>query len=476
MIPSALKNKLIQSFPHEPTEGQSSLMEQLASFITYPVSDTIFLLCGYAGTGKTSVVISLVKVLPEIGGNFVLLAPTGRAAKVLSGYSGKKAHTIHRYIYLYQTSGDGITKIIRQQNKNRDTLFVVDEASMIQGDMRNDEFSVFSSRNLLEDLIQYVFEGENCKLLLIGDTAQLPPVGTDVSPALDEKLLEKSFGLKVRRFELTEVVRQQENSGILMNATLLRQQISKKKIRLPFFNIGSCTDVFRITGPELEEALNKSFSGGNQADVCVVCRSNKRANLFNMEIRTRILGRENEISAGDYLMIVKNSYFWLPPDSVAGFIANGDIVEILKIKRYIDLYGYRFADVTIRLMDYPDEKPLEVKIILDTLMLNTPCLPFEENKKLFEEVLGDYEDIPSRRNKIAKVKLNPFYNALQVKYAYSFTCHKTQGGQWNTVFIDQGYLTRDKIDMEYLRWLYTALTRGVKEVYFVNFSNDFFNS
>jgi len=467
---------LIQSFPHEPTEGQSLLMEQLAGFITYHVSDTIFLLCGYAGTGKTSVVISLVKVLPEIGGGFVLLAPTGRAAKVLSGYSGRKAHTIHRYIYLYQTSGDGVTKIIRQKNKHRDTLFVVDEASMIQGDTRSDEFSVFSARNILEDLIQFVFEGENCKLLLIGDTAQLPPVGTDVSPALDEKQLEKSFGLKVRRFVLTEVVRQQENSGILMNATLLRQQISKGKIRLPFLNTDIYPDVNRITGTELEDALNKSFSVRGQADVCIICRSNRRANLFNMEIRKRILGRENEIAAGDFLMIVKNNYFWLQPDSAAGFIANGDIAEVLHIKKYADLYGYRYADVTIRLIDYPDEKPIDVKIMLDTLMLNTPCLPFEENKKLFEEIMNDYDDVPSRRNKIAKVKINPYYNALQVKYAYSFTCHKTQGGQWNTVFIDQGYLTKDKIDLEYMRWLYTALTRAVKEVYFVNFNNDFFNT
>lgn len=467
---------LIQSFPHEPTEGQSLLMEQLAGFITYPVSDTIFLLCGYAGTGKTSVVISLVKVLPEIGGDFVLLAPTGRAAKVLSGYSGKKAHTIHRYIYLYQTSGDGVTKIIRQKNKHRDTLFVVDEASMIQGDTRSDEFSVFSARNILEDLIQFVFEGENCRLLLIGDTAQLPPVGTDVSPALDEKQLEKLFGLKVRRFVLTEVVRQQENSGILMNATSLRQQISKGKIRLPFFNTHIYPDVSRITGMELEDALNKSFSVRGQADVCIICRSNKRANLFNMEIRNRILGRENEIAAGDFLMIVKNNYFWLQPDSAAGFIANGDIAEVLHIRKYTELYGYRYADVTIRLVDYPDEKPIDVKIILDTLMLNTPCLPFEENKKLFEEIMNDYDDVPSRRNKIAKVKINPYYNALQVKYAYSFTCHKTQGGQWNTVFIDQGYLTKDKIDLEYMRWLYTALTRAVKEVYFVNFNNEFFNS
>ena len=471
-----LKNSLVRHFPHEPTAGQLLLMEKLATFILSPADETIFLLCGYAGTGKTSVVISLVKVLPELGSDFVLLAPTGRAAKVLSGYSGKRAHTIHRYIYLYQTSGDGVTRIVRQQNKHRNTLFIVDEASMIQGDMQSDDHSVFSSRNLLEDLLKYVFDGDNCKLLFIGDTAQLPPVGKEISPALDMKYLSKIFRLKVLRYELTEVVRQEENSGILMNATYLRKQIGKDAIKTPFFSISGYRDIHRITGMELEEELNKSISGGNRGNVCVICRSNKRANLFNQEIRRRILGKESEIAAGDFLMIVKNNYFWLKEDSVAGFIANGDIAEILHIKKYQDIYGYRFADVTLRLTDYPDEKPVDVKIMLDTIMLNSPCLPYEENKILFNTISEDYGDIPEKRSRNAKVMINPFYNALQVKFAYSFTCHKTQGGQWDTVFIDQGYVTKDSINTEYLRWLYTAVTRAVKEVYFVNFNDEFFKN
>lgn len=470
-----LKNALLKTFPHDPTHGQLMLMDKLAGFIISPAQQTMFLLCGYAGTGKTSLVISLVRVLPSLGGDMVLLAPTGRAAKVLTGYTGQRAHTIHRYIYLYQTTGEGITRIVRQKNKSRNTLFVVDEASMIQGEIQTEDISLFSSRNLLGDLLDFIAEGDNCKLLLIGDSAQLPPVGKTISPAMDAQFLDKIYGWKVIRHELTEVVRQEENSGILINATYLRNQISRNKVKTPFFSIADYHDVRRISGMELEEELNNTISGGNRGDICIICRSNKRANLFNREIRSRILGKDSEIAAGDFLMIVKNNYFWLKEDSVAGFIANGDIAEILHIKRYDELYGYRFADVTLRLTDYPDEKPVDVKIMLDTIMMNGPCLPYEENKMFFNTVSEDYNDIPSKRGRNARVMTNPFYNALQVKFAYSFTCHKTQGGQWDTVFIDQGYLTKESINPEYLRWLYTAVTRAVSKVYFVNFNDEFFS-
>lgn len=471
----AFEKILKKNFPHELTLGQEELMGKLSSFI-FSTDQQIFVLNGYAGTGKTSVVISLTKTLPTIKAHCILLAPTGRAAKVLSNYSRAKAHTVHRYIYLYLTSSDGITKIIMQKNKLKDTLFVVDEASMIQANPSSDEASVFSSRNILQDLMDFVFEGENCKLLLIGDKAQLPPVGTDISLALDEKYLNTSFNQDVKHFELTDVVRQQELSGVLMNATWLRQQIKTKKIRFPFFNIAPFKDIVRISGMELEEELNNNISYHGLGNVCIICRSNKRANLFNQEVRKRILGKENEISAGDFLMVVKNNYFWLKPESSAGFIANGDIAEILRIGKYYNIYGYRFADVTIRLVDYPDENPIDVKIMLDTIMLESSCLPYDQNKLFFEEIMKDYDDIASRRKKIDNVKVSPFFNALQVKFAYSFTCHKTQGGQWDTIFIDQGYLTKEMVNIEYLRWLYTALTRAISKVYFVNFNDYFFKN
>jgi exodeoxyribonuclease-5 len=344
---------------------------------------------------------------------------------------------------------------------------------MIQNSSMTD-FSLFSARNLLDDLFQYVFSGEQCKLLFIGDTAQLPPVGLGHSPALDLDFLKKAYHLTVDSYELTDVVRQASQSGILVNATRIRDQVNRDEWRLPLFSISNFPDIRRLTGADLEDALNSAYSGSGKENNVVICRSNKRANIFNQEIRRRILFLEEEINCGDFMMVVKNNYFWLPEGSVAGFIANGDIIELLRIRKIEEMYGFRFADVTIRFLDYPEEKELDVRILMDTIMSESPALSSTDNNRLFQEVMLDYEDTPSRRGKIEKVKINPYFNALQVKFAYSLTCHKTQGGQWDTVFIDQGYLNDKIMNVEYLKWLYTAVTRATKKVYLVNFEEKFF--
>jgi len=466
---------LVEEFPYEPTNCQRRLMGNLAVFLTlgWKKSNAIFVLKGYAGTGKTTVVKALVNVLPKLGKRIILMAPTGRAAKVLSSYTGLPAHTIHRKIYFAWTSKEGNIIMRLQKNHHKHTLFVVDEASMIPH-VTKAEGQLFSTRNLLDDLFAYVQSGENCRILFIGDAAQLPPVGLDESPALDTVFLKQAYNLETDEDELTEVVRQSRESGILENATLIRSEIPEKKVMFPLFNLKNFSDVIRINGSELEEILNRTYSGSGKDNNVVICRSNKRANIYNREIRNRILFLDGEISTGDYLMVVKNNYFWLPPESSAGFIANGDIVELMRIRKTEELYGFRFADVTIRFLDYPEEKELDVKIILDTLMADSPALPQSENNRLFQTVLEDYADLPARRERVEKVKLNPYFNALQVKFAYALTCHKTQGGQWDTVFIDQGYITERMLNTEFLRWLYTAVTRATKRLYLVNFENRFF--
>jgi len=473
MNQSDFAKNIQNSFPYDPTISQEKLISVLSGFLVEKNDRSIFVLKGYAGTGKTTVVSTVVNNLHRIGKKSVLLAPTGRAAKVLSTYSGRKAFTIHKKIYFLSTNKDGLANISLAKNIHKNSVFIVDEASMIPDNTINSDMSFFSQNNLLEDLINYVNEGENCKLVLVGDTAQLPPVALDISPALDIDYLKKSFFVPVFTFELKEVVRQSLESGILANATNIRNRISKMK-EGSLFDIENFNDVNRITGEYLEDALNDSFSGMNQQETVIITNSNKRANIFNNEIRNRIFYRENEISAGDILMVVKNNYFWLDDDSKAGFIANGDMVEIQRIERYEEFYGFRFADITIRMIDYPDEKELSVKIILNTLMLEGPSLSYKDNQVFFEEVMKDYENIPSRRKRIEKVKNNPFFNALQVKFAYALTCHKTQGGQWENVFIDQGYLTEDRINKQYYRWLYTAFTRATKNLYLVNFHDRFF--
>ncbi len=415
-----------------------------------------------------------VKVLNKQHQMFALLAPTGRAAKVLANYTESKAFTIHRQIYQINMTGDGIGSISIAPNPFTHSVFIIDEASMINDNSGGDGF--FNRNNLLEDLINYVFSRPGNKLLLVGDTAQLPPVGLDISPALDIEYVKKSFSVTAYSFEMKQVKRQSLDSGVLLTATTMRDKIRLKNTELPFFSPSTFKiDVKRIdNGYDLEELLQETFSGRDIENGIVVCRTNKRANLFNQQVRNRILQFENEIEGGDYLMVVKNNYYWLDENSKAGFIANGDLIRLLRITKIEEMYGFNFADVEIELLDYPDEKEFSVKIILSTLTSDGPGLSGADRETLFSNIEEDYMDIPERRKRVNKISKNPWYNALHVKFAYAMTCHKTQGGQWPAVIIDQGYLADEMINKEYLRWLYTALTRSTDKVYLVNFKEEFF--
>ncbi len=461
---------LTRSFGFEPTEGQSIVLFHLAAFLLSQKENPTYVLRGYAGTGKTSLVKTLVRTLPSIGMRYVLMAPTGRAAKVLGSYTRQPASTIHRRIYQAMTFPDGSVRIARAENKHKDTLFIVDEASMI-GEQK--EFGGFS---LLDDLLGYVFSGERCRLLLIGDTAQLPPVGSNESPALDCDYLKSEFPITAATYELTEVKRQALESGILYNATDIRQLLGQNlyEYQLPIFHLEGFDDIQKIEPEEFEEMLHNAFANTSDNEAVVVCKSNKRANMFNQAIRGRILNIEGEIATGDKLMVVKNNYFWADGNDAINFIANGDMAEIRKIKHFDEMYGFRFADVELSFTDYPDAPNIEAKILLDTLYSNSPSLTEDENKRLFSAIEEDYMDIPNRRERYKEMKKNPWFNALQVKFAYALTCHKTQGGQWNTIFIDSSLNQKETLEVEDLRWLYTALTRAQERVCFVNFKEEFF--
>ena len=465
-----LYGKLVQSFGFEPTDGQSLVMYHLSAFLLSQKENPTYILKGYAGTGKTSLVKTLVRTLPYIGMKYVLMAPTGRAAKVLSNYTGRDASTIHRRIYQTKTLPDGSFRITRAENKYKNALFIVDEASMI-GEQKE-----FGGSSLLDDLLGYVFSGENCRLLLIGDTAQLPPVESQTSPALNCEYLKSEFPITAATYELTEVKRQALESGILYNATDIRQLLSQNlyEYELPIFHLQGFDDIQKIEPETFEEMLHNAFSNSSDNEAVIVCKSNKRANMFNQAIRGRILNIEGEIATGDKLMIVKNNYFWTEGNDVMSFIANGDMAEIRKIKHFEEMYGFRFADVELSFTDYQDQPNIEAKILLDTLYSNSPSLTEEENKKLFSAIEEDYMDIPNRRERYKEMKKNPWFNALQVKFAYALTCHKTQGGQWSTVFIDSSLNQKETLEVEDLRWLYTALTRAQERVYFVNFKEEFF--
>ena len=465
-----LYGKLVQSFGFEPTEGQATVLYHIAAFLLSQKENPTYILRGYAGTGKTSLVKTLVRTLPSIGMRFVLMAPTGRAAKVLSNYTGQNASTIHRRIYQTKSMPDGSFRMARAENKFVNTLFIVDEASMI-GDQRE-----FGGSSLLDDLLSYVFSGENCRLLLIGDTAQLPPVESQESPALDCAYLKSQFPITAATFELTEVKRQALESGILYNATDIRQLLSQNlyEYRLPIFHLEGFDDIQRIEPETFEEMLHNAFANTSDNEAVIVCKSNKRANMFNQAIRGRILNIEGEIATGDKLMVVKNNYYWTEGNEAMSFIANGDMAEIRKIKHFEEMYGFRFADVELSFTDYPDAPNVEAKILLDTLNSNSASLTEEESKRLFAAIEEDYMDIPNRRDRYKEMKKNPWFNALQVKFAYALTCHKTQGGQWNSVFIDSSLNQKETLEVEDLRWLYTALTRAQERVYFVNFKEEFF--
>jgi exodeoxyribonuclease-5 len=469
MTTQELHKILLQHFPFETNTGQRNLLIELSEFISGN-NGHIFLLKGYAGTGKTTIVRTLVKTLPILKAKTFLLAPTGRAAKVLTNYTKQQAFTIHKKIYGKHQTYDGAFVFQLRPNMHSDTLFVVDEASMIahSGGLNSNGSSV------LDDLMSYVFSGNNCKLLLIGDTAQLPPVGLDISPALDAAYLKASYHYDISQFELTEVMRQNEHSGILVNATAIRNKMKSKDSLMPHFILNKYKDVIRINGDELEDEINNAYNNFGVEDTMIICRSNKRANIFNQQIRARIRWQENELSSGDYMMVVKNNYFWLPEESKAGFIANGDIIQLMRIGKIQEMHGFRFADARIKMIDYPDEPTFDTRLLLDTIMSDSPALSNEDNKRLYESVLADYSDIGNKKERIKKVKEDMFFNALQVKFSYAITCHKAQGGQWPCVFVEQGYLTNEMINLEYLRWLYTAVSRASSKLYLVNFNKDFF--
>ncbi|WP_163717920.1 ATP-dependent DNA helicase [Mangrovibacterium lignilyticum] len=472
MLKKHIENQLVRNLGFEPTEGQKYLAEKLADFMTTESHELIFLLKGYAGTGKTSMVSALVKTLDAYKIPTVLLAPTGRAAKVLSTYTGKSAYTIHKRIYRQKSSSDGMGSFALDKNLLKNCFFLVDEASMISNSSLDG--SVFGTGRLLDDLYEFVYSGHNCKLMLVGDTAQLPPVGMEISPALDASELQM-YGVDVEEVELRDVVRQEMNSGILYNATALRELIAEDDYFQDYFPIelDGFGDVHRIGGGDLIEKISECYDRYGEQQTMVITRSNKRANKFNQGIRSSILYKETEITVGDLLMVVKNNYFWLSDDERLDFIANGDIVEVMAIRGYEELYGYRFADVSLNFIDY-DDLEIDCKIFLDTLAIETASFGSEDNQKLFHAVAEDYTDIRSKKKRWEKIKANPHFNALQVKFAYAVTCHKAQGGQWDAVFIDQGYLVEDMLNKEFLRWLYTAFTRPVKELYLVNFNKEFF--
>ncbi len=474
---------LLSYFEHSPTKKQSELFQQLSVFLfedTVVGNDrSVFLIKGYAGTGKTSVIAALVKALPDVFKHSVLLAPTGRAAKVMSGYAGKPASTIHRKLYVKESKG-GMSHFTLAPNKSKNTVFIVDEASMIS--IRNGLKNPYEpERSLLDDLIRFVYSGDGCKLILVGDTAQLPPVMEEESWALEPDFLKRRYNLPVREIELTEVMRQMSESGILFNSFRIRSQQEAvpradehSKMDFPEISTREFSDVIRITGHELQDELDDHIGKYGVENCMVITRSNKRANLFNQQIRTRVLWHEDEIAAGDLLMVVKNNYFWLDANSKAGFIANGDIIRIQKILGYEEIYGKRFANVLCKMLDYPEEEEIEVKVLLDTIMADAPSLPRSEMKEFFEQVEQDFMEFSNRKQRIKKVMESPHFNALQVKFAYAVTCHKSQGGQWPVVFIDQGYLTDEMMNKEYLRWLYTAITRAQEKVFLLNFHKNFF--
>lgn len=469
MINSHLSRQIRQNFPHTPTNEQLFALNILADFLLSANENSALLLKGYAGTGKTSLVGALVKTMSGLKQKSVLLAPTGRAAKVLSSYAGQQAFTIHKKIYRQDAFSNDLSAFHPSDNLHKDTLFIVDEASMISNQGIDSHY--FGSGRLLDDLIHYVYSGENCRLMLMGDTAQLPPVMQVESPALQADIL-KGYNLQVDEILLTEVVRQDLNSGILYNATLLRDSLRNNRVEIyPKLTVKGFADIQMINGSELIEAISNAYSKDGLDDTIVISRSNKRANIYNNGIRNQILYREEELSTGDRLMIVKNNYFWTRNNKEIDFIANGEIVQVLRVRNESHLYGFRFCDVTVRFQDYDME--LDIKILLDTLQTEAPALPKELNDKLFYTILEDYQDISTKSGKMKKMKENPHYNVVQVKYAYAITCHKAQGGQWKNVFLDIGYMTEEMLGENFYRWLYTAMTRATDRLYLVNLPEEF---
>ena len=469
MINNYLERQIKENFSYQPTFEQEIAVKSLSEFLLSTANDTVFVLRGYAGTGKTSLVGALVKAMDKLQQKSVLLAPTGRAAKVFSAYAGHPAFTIHKKIYRQQSFSNEVSNFSINDNLTTHTLYIVDEASMISNEGLSG--SMFGTGRLLDDLVEFVYSGAGCRLLLMGDTAQLPPVGEEQSPALATEAL-KGYGLNVIEVDLTQVVRQVQSSGILWNATQIRQLIAEDEcFSLPKIKVSRFPDIQVVRGDELIDTLTGCYEKNGMDETIVVCRSNKRANIYNKGIRAQILYREDELNTGDLLMVAKNNYFWTEKYKEMDFIANGEIAVVRRVRRTRELYGFRFAEV---LLAFPDQNDfeLEANLLLDTLHSDAPALPKTENDRLFYSVLEDYVDITVKRERMKKMKADPHYNALQVKYAYAVTCHKAQGGQWQNVFLDQGYMSDEYLTPDYFRWLYTAFTRASKTLYLVNYPEE----
>ena len=468
MLSDYFIQRLSENLPYVPTEEQAGLVARLAEFLWDDNVPSVFVIKGYAGTGKTSLVGALVKTLEAFERACVLLAPTGRAAKVFASYAAHPAYTIHKKIYRQRAFTGDFTGFQLAHNAHKNTFFIVDEASMIANEAA--EGAHYGSGLLLDDLFDFVYSGAGCRLILLGDTAQLPPVGQVRSPALDEEYLRR-YGYPVYSCELTHVVRQVEESGVLFNATRLRKAMQENPLPVPSIAWRRFPDVSLVGGDELVEVLSSAYRRDGMDETIIVTRSNKRANIFNQGIRNRILYREEELASGDLLLVARNNYFWSEKYEKLDFIANGDVARVVRVRRVCEMYGFRFADVVLYFPDYEEE--VEAKVILDTLHSESPSLTAEENTRLFNAVMEDYADVPSKRERLKRLKNDPWFNALQVKYAYAVTCHKAQGGQWTNVFIDMGYIRPDMLGLDFYRWLYTAFTRTTGRLWLINVSPDY---
>lgn len=467
MLHQFISDKILSEFPFQPTNEQLQLINLLGEFVFSTEKDKVFLLKGFAGTGKTSVLSAMIKAMSVLQQKTILLAPTGRAAKVLSSYSGFSAFTIHKKIFRQKSVSE--YRFMLADNLSKNTIFIVDEASMISNSGTE---ALFGTGRLLDDLITYVYSGENCSMILLGDTAQLPPVMQEQSPALEKKELE-NYGLNVFEFTLTEVVRQTAESGILAQATNLRKRISNNTLNeRPIFNLHSFQDIIRLNGIDLIDEIQQAYGREGVEEVIVVTRSNKQANRYNNGIRGRVMLREEELANGDLLMVTRNNYFWSENIPGIDFIANGDILEVKRIRKYREMYGFRFVDLTLKSLDYDWE--IDARVWLDSLQSENPEEMNVLTNKLFTAVGEDYPEITQKKKLYKKILENPYFNSLQVKFAYAVTCHKAQGGQWKKVFIDNGYIKLEQIDVEYYRWLYTALTRATEKVFLVNFPDNWF--
>lgn len=463
-------DQLQKSFPHTPTDSQIKALRLLSDFLFLNSNDSIFVLKGFAGTGKTTTISALVNSLWKINKQAVLIAPTGRAAKVMSNYAKKKAFTIHKKIYYPKKNKSGGIQFTLQPNKFSNTIFIIDEASMIPDDSKN---VLFDTSSLLNDLIQFIDSGQNCKMIFIGDEAQLPPVKLEVSPALDVNKLEINYQKTVYEALLDEVVRQQKDSGILENATQLREILNQKLLTDFKFNLKT-SEVHKIEdGFDLQEKIQESYDMYGIDNTTIIVRSNKRANIYNEQIRNKIRGFVGEITVGDYIMVVKNNYYWLNASDETDFIANGDICEVLSIYNFKELYGFKFAEVKIRMIDYDELPPFDTVILLDTLTSDTASLSFEQSNKMYQEIAQDYAHIKTKYKKLQAIKADKYYNALQVKFSYAVTCHKSQGGQWKSVFVEQPYKASLE-QSEFVRWLYTAVTRAEEKLYLIGFNDSFY--